>query len=1034
MARFFIDRPIFAWVMAIFISLAGLLALSQLPVAQYPSVAPPSVNITATYPGASAQTLDETVVSVIENELNGAEGMIYTQSVSQVNGVAEIMVTFAPGTDPSLAQVDIQNRLQRASPRLPQAVNQQGIKVEKANANVLMIVTLKSTDSSANRFSIGDYMARNIMPAIQRTPGVGQARLFGAERAMRVWLDMDRLNAVNMTPADVVAAIRAQNAQVSSGILGDLPNAEGQGIAATLVVQGQLSSPEAFGEIVVRTGDDGSPLRLKDLARISVGGQNYSAFARQGEAPLVGLAIQPSPSSNAVETAREVRARLDELQQYFPPGMSYDVPVDSSLFISISIKKVFITLVEAMALVFLVMFVFLQGMRYTLIPAIVVPVSLLGTCMVLYAAGFSINVLTMFAMVLAIGILVDDAIVVVENVERIMDEEGLPPREATIKAMKQITGAVVGITVVLVSVFIPMGFFGGSVGNIYRQFSLTMAVAILFSAFLALSLTPALCATLLKPATAGHARPDRGFFAWFNRRFDRGVGSYTRLVTRILGRRGVFLLAYAVIIGTVALLFLRLPTGFLPDEDQGRIFTVTQLPPGATAERSVAVARQIEAYYAEQPEVNKVVSVIGTNFFGAGQNMINSFVSLKPWDERPGYEHSAQALVGRAMGGLMGIRDAFAVPINPPPIPELGNGVGFSVRLQDRAALGHEALLAARNQLLALAAQHPVIGSLRVEGVEDAPQLRLDIDRERAYTLGVSFEAINALLSTALGSSYVNDFPNAGRMQRVIVQADVRHRMQPENLLALNVRNAHGQMVPLSAFATTRWTSGPVQLVRYNGYPAYRMAGTAAPGHSSGEAMAAIETLMRELPAGVGYEWTGISREERISGAQMPLLMGLSVLAVFLCLAALYESWAIPFAVMLVVPLGLLGSLLGVTVLGMPNDIYFKVGLIAIIGLSAKNAILIIEFARHLQAEGMALLEATVTACRQRLRPILMTSFAFIMGVLPLATATGAGAAGQRAIGTGVMGGMITATVLAIFLVPVFFVTVSHWRRNKPPA
>ncbi len=1032
MPAFFIDRPIFAWVIALFITLAGALAITQLPVTQYPTVAPPSINITATYPGASAKILDESVVSIIENELNGVDGIIYMQSVSQVNGQAEIMVTFNPGTDAGMAQVDVQNRLARAAPRLPQAVNQQGIKVEKASSNVLMIVTLSSSNEAHDRFALGDYMSRNILPELQRTPGVGQVRLFGAERAMRVWLDMDKLVGYGLTPEDVSIALKAQNAQVSSGIVGDLPSTEGQTIAATLVLEGQLKTPEEFGEVVLRARQDGSSVRLKDVARIVVGGQEYAVSARRSGHPIIGVAIQPTPSSNAMETAKEVRKRLDNLERYFPAGMEYGIPIDASLFIKISIFKVVETLFEAMALVFVVMFVFLQSMRYTLIPAIVVPVALLGTFSVLYSVGFSINVLTMFAMVLAIGILVDDAIVVVENVERLMAEEGLSPRQATLKAMQQITGAIIGITVVLVSVFVPMAFFGGSVGNIYRQFSVTMVVSILLSAFLAMSLTPALCASLLRPIDPAHPRHDSGFFGWFNRRFRQGAASYQRLVGGVLGRTGRYLAVYLAIIAAVALMALRLPSSFLPDEDQGRLFAITQLPPGATAARTTEVARQIEDYFLSQPEVHDVISIVGTNFFGAGQNMLNTFVPLKDWNARQGEAHGADAVAKRAFGALMPIKDAFTVVINPPPIPELGNGTGFSLRLQDRGGLGHTALLAARNQLMVEAAKSGVITGMRNEGVEDSPQLELTLDRRKAYALGVGFEDINAMISVAMGSRYVNDFPNQGRMQRVIVQADALQRMQPEDLLKLQVRNREGRMVPFSAFASTRWITGPMQLVRYNGYPAYRISGMAAPGHSTGEAMAEVERLMQDMPQGIGFEWTGMSREEQISANQMPLLLTLSILAVFLCLAALYESWSVPFAVMLVVPLGVLGSLAAATLLGMPNDVYFKVGLIAIIGLSAKNAILIIEFAKHLLAAGHPLLEATLEACRQRFRPILMTSMAFILGVLPLAIATGAGSAGQRAIGTGVMGGMITATVLAIFLVPVFFVVVMRLSGYKP--
>src|SRR5690554_2055780 len=1021
MARFFIDRPIFAWVIALFIILAGFIAISLLPIAQYPTVAPPSINVSITYPGASAKTIDENDVSIIEDELNGAEGMIYMTSVSQVNGTAEIMISFEPGTDAKMAQVDVQNRIARASPRLPAPVTQQGIRVDVASSDILMIVTLESSNKDWDIFRLGDYASRNIMPEIQRADGVGQARMFGAERAMRIWLDMEKLLHYSLTAEDVANAIRAQNAQVSAGILGDLPSLPSQEISATIVVDGQLASAEEFENIVLRANEDGSALRVGDVARVGLGGQNYSVYARKNGEPVVGMAIQPSPTSNAVNTVKDVRQRLDQLSQYFPEGMKYDVPIDASEFIKISIMQVLLTLIEAMALVFIVMFVFLQNIRYTLIPALVVPIALLGACVVLLAAGFSINVLTMFAMVLSIGILVDDAIVVVENVERIMAEEKLAPKEATIKAMKQITGAIVGITLVLVSVFVPMAFFGGAVGNIYRQFSVTMAVSILFSAFLALSLTPALCATLLKPVT--DEKKGR-FFNWFNRSFNRTSNAYQGAVGSMLKKTGRYMAIYLGILVAVGFLMVRLPTSFLPNEDQGRIFTITQLPPGATSERSAEVATEIEQFFAQQPEVKNVISVIGTNFFGAGQNMVNSFVSLTDWSERKGKGQDADSLAQRAFFAMLPMKEAFSVSMNLPPIPALGNGVGFSVRLQDRAGLGHEALLAARNQFLALAAKNPILANVRIEGVEDAPQWQIDIDREKAYALGVPLDAINRMISASLGSNYINDFPNAGRMQRVIIQAEAKDRMQPEDIMNLYIKNNKGDMLPLSAFATSKWITGPMQLIRYNGYPAYRISGEASPGNSTGEAMQQVDEIMKQLPQGVGHEWTGISREERISGSQVPLLLGLSLLGVFLCLAALYESWSIPFSVILVVPLGVLGALLSVTILSMPNDVYFKVGLIAIMGLSAKNAVLIIEFAKDIQAQGHSLIDSALMACKIRFRPIVMTSMAFLLGVVPLATATGAGSAAQRAIGTGVMGGMITAVSLAIFFVPVFFVVV----------
>lgn len=1024
MANFFIHRPIFAWVIALFICVTGMLAIQQLPVAYYPPVAPPAISIVANYPGASAAMVDQSVVSLIESELNGVDNLIYMESSSEANGRAQITLTFAPGTDPALAQVEVQNQLARATPRLPQAVNQQGIIVDKTNANILMVVTLISDDPEFNEVNLGDYASRYVLPELQRVDGVGAINLFGTERAMRIWLDMDKLVSLDLVPSDINDAIKEQNAQVSSGGIGLLPNIDEQAITATVTVKGQLDSLEEFGDIILRANLDGSTVRLKDVARLELGAQSYARVARSDGRPAIGMAIQPAPGSNSVSTVKAIRERMQELSRYFPDGVNYSVPLDTSIFISISINKVVETLVEAIALVFLVMLLFLQNVRYTIIPTLVVPVALLGTFAVLFSLGFSINVLTMFAMVLVIGILVDDAIVVVENVERIMSQEGLSPVEATIKAMGQITGAIIGITVVLVSVFIPMAFFSGSVGNIYRQFAITMVVSILFSAFLAMSLTPALCATLLKPVKKGHADNKLWLFTWFNRFFNARARGYQSKVGRVVTRSGRFLVVYVAIIVAAIFLMLRLPTSFLPDEDQGQLFAVTQLPPGATTQRSRQVVDQVEAYFRGQPEVQSMISVVGLNFFGYGQNMANTFVMLKPWDEREGEDHSAQTVSYRAMMEFSSIREAQVLVLNPPSIPALGTGSGFSLRLQDRGNLGQATLFEAANKLVTLASREPSIGSMRIESVSDAPQLEIKIDRDKVYALGIDFETLDLALSTALGSRYVNDFPNQGRMQRVIVQADAPYRMQAEQLLNLQVRNNQGEMVPLSTFATTGWEIGPVLLVRYNGYPALRIAGTAGSGYSTGDAMATIDQLMKELPRQVSKEWHAISREEQTSNKQLPLLLGLSLLAVFLSLAALYESWSIPFAVILVVPLGVLGSLLGATITGMSNDVYFKVGLIAIIGLSSKNAILIIEYARSLQREGKSLVDATLIACRQRFRPIIMTSMAFTMGVLPLVLASGAGSAGQRAVGTGVMGGMISATLLAIFLVPVFYVVV----------
>ncbi|MED5621804.1 efflux RND transporter permease subunit [Ideonella sp. BN130291] len=1024
MSKFFIDRPIFAWVIALFVLVAGSVAITQLPVSQYPPVAPPSIVVSAFYPGASAQTMEDAVISVIEQEMNGSPGLLYMESVTQANGSGAITLSFAPGTSPDLAQVDVQNRLSRAAPRLPAAVTQQGVRVDKARSNFLLFTILSSDNPAYDPIALGDYASRNVLPEIQRIPGVGQAQLFGTERAMRIWLDPARLVGFNLSANDVTAAIRAQNAQVSSGTIGDLPNVPGQSIFATVVVNGQLANPEQFGNVVLRANPDGSTVRLRDVARIELGAQNYATSARLNGKPSAGIGVQLSPSGNALATATAIRTRMDELARYFPQGVKYSIPYDSSRFVRISIQQVAETLIEAVVLVFLVMFLFLQNWRYTVIPTIVVPVALLGTFGVLYALGFSINVLTMFGMVLVIGIVVDDAIVVVENVERIMSEEGLPPRAATRKAMGQIQGAIVGVTVVLISVFVPLAFFAGSVGNIYRQFSAVMVASIGFSAFMALSLTPALCATLLKPVEAGHHHEKRGFFGWFNRGFSRTAKRYEGTVARILQRTGRMLVVYAAIIGAVVLLFTRLPSSFLPGEDQGYLIVNVQLPPGATINRTLQVMQQVEGFILKQPEVQSMVGVLGFSFSGQGQNAGLAFVTLKPWDERKGADHSAASVAGRAFGALSRVRDAFIFPLSPPPIPELGSASGFAFRLQDRGGNGHDALVAARNQLLGMAAQSKVLAGVRPDGLEDASQLQLEIDRDKASSLGVSFDAINATISTALGSTYVNDFPNRGRLQRVVVQADAPARMQPDDLLRLNAVNTRGQPVPLSAFATTRWITGPMQSVRFNGYPAMRISGDAAPGRSTGEAMDEMERLAAQLPAGFAFEWTGQSREEKLSGSTAFLLFGFSLLAVFLCLAALYESWSIPLAVILVVPLGVLGVVLGTSLRGFSNDVYFKVGLITIIGLSAKNAVLIIEFAKDLQAQGKGAVEAVLQAAHLRFRPILMTSMAFMLGVLPLFVASGAGSASQRAIGTGVMGGMLTATLLAVLFVPVFFVVV----------
>ena len=1031
MAQFFINRPIFAWVIALFIVVMGGVSVTQLPVAQYPTVAPPSIVISAGYPGASAQTLEDSVLSVIEREMNGSPGLIYMESVAQANGTGTITISFEPGTNADLAQVDVQNRLSRASPRLPAAVNQAGVRVDKARSNFLVFIMLSSDNPDIDVVALGDYASRNVLPEIQRLPGIGQAQLFGTERAMRIWIDPAKLTGFNLSSAEVNAAIRTQNAQVSPGAIGDLPNITGQSIAATVVVDGQLTNTTAFGNIVLRANADGSAVRLKDVARIELGAQTFATAARLNGKPASGIGVQLAPSGNALSAAKAVRERMEQLEPYFPKGVKWTIPYDSSRFVKISISQVVETLVEAVVLVFLVMFLFLQNFRYTIIPTIVVPVALMGTFGTLLALGFSINVLTMFGMVLVIGIVVDDAIVVVENVERIMSEEGLAPLEATRKAMGQISGAIVGVTVVLIAVFVPLAFFAGSVGNIYRQFSAVMVSSIAFSAFLALSLTPALCATLLKPVEADHHHEKGGFFGWFNRGFTKTAKGYESMVARILKRSGRYLIIYIAIIAAVGVMYVRLPTSFLPGEDQGTMLVNVQLPPGATVERTQRVMEQVEAFILKQPEVQSMVGILGFSFSGQGQNAGLAFVTLKDWTDRPGAAQSAQALAGRSFGALAGIRDAFIFPLSPPPIPELGNASGFTFRLQDRGSKGHEALVAARNQLLGMAAKSKVLTQVRPDGLEDAPQLQIDIDRDKASALSVGFDSINSTISTALGSTYINDFPNQGRLQRVVVQADAPARMQPEDILRLTASNAQGKPVPLSAFASTRWIKGAMQTIRYNGYPAMRLGGSAAPGFSSGDAMEEMERLAKQLPEGFAFEWTGQSREEKLAGSQAMVLYGFAILAVFLCLAALYESWTIPLAVILVVPVGVLGVLLATVLRGYANDVYFQVGLITIIGLSAKNAILIIEFAKDLQSQGKTAVEAALAAAHMRFRPILMTSMAFMLGVLPLAISSGAGSASQRAIGTGVIGGSLVGTVLAVFFVPIFFVLVRTYFKGS---
>ncbi|MBO9102070.1 MULTISPECIES: efflux RND transporter permease subunit [unclassified Rhizobium] len=1029
LAAFFIDRPVFAWVLSIGIILAGAISLTLLPISQYPNVAPPQITISATYPGASPEDTYEGVTRLVEEELNGIPGLLYYESTSNAQGGISITVTFAPGTAPETAAVEVQNRVRRVEARLPSSIVQQGISVDTAGGGILLLVALQSKRGTMDGIALGDYMSRNVANELRRVPGVGKVQLFGSERAMRVWLDPDKLLGLSLTPADVTNAIQAQNAQVAAGRLGAAPSQTDRRVTGSLLIKGQLTSPDEFGQIVLRADTDGSAVRLRDVARIEVGADSYATSVRIDGKAAAGASIELAPGGNALTTATAIKARLAQLASSLPEDIEYSVPYDTTPFVYISIEQVLMTLAEAMVLVFLVMFLFLQNIRYTIIPTIVVPVALLGACGVMYTLGFSINVLTMFGMVLAIGILVDDAIVVVENVERIMMEEGLHPREATKKAMTQITGAVIGITLVLTAVFVPMAFFPGAVGVIYKQFSLTMVSSILFSAFLALTLTPALCATFLKPVQKGEAHIKKGFFGWFNRAFDRGSNKYSGWVAGLLRRSGSTMLIYLAVAAATAWMFLQLPSSFLPDEDQGTLLAQIQGPADATAERTLGSIKLMEKVVTSEPSVDRVVAISGFSFSGSGENAGLSFITLRDWSERTA-EQSAQALSAKFNSGFRAIMDSTAYAMSPPAISGLGTSNGFAFRLQDRGNQGTEALNAARDQFMAEAAKSQILAGVMVEGLADAPQTVLTIDREKANTYGVTFADINQTISTSLGSSYVNDFPNAGRMQRVTVQADANKRSTIFDVMKLTVRNSNGGMVPISAFASYAFTRGTTQIVGYNGFPAVRLSGQAAAGFSSGEAITEVERIANTLPPGFGYEWSGQSLQEIQSGSQVPMLLGLSVILVFLCLAALYESWAIPLSVLLVIPLGVIGAVGAVMLRDMPNDIYFKVGLITIMGLSAKNAILIIEFAKDLRAKGKSTFDAAIEAAHLRFRPILMTSLAFALGVVPLAIATGAGSGSQAAIGTGVLGGMISATVLAIFFVPVFFAFVMKFSKD----
>lgn len=1024
MAQFFINRPVFAWVIAIFIMIAGVIGINNLPISQYPSVASPTITLTATYPGASAQVMEDSVLAVIERNMYGVDGLDYMTTSADSSGTGTVTLTFTPDTNEDLAQVNVQNKLSEVTALLPSTVQQNGVIVSKARSNFLMVVMLSSDTKTTEEMA--DYAQRNIVPQLQQVDGVGNVNLFGSQRAMRVWVDPKKLQNYNLSFADVTAAISAQNAQISAGSIGALPAVEGQTITATVTAQGQLSTAEAFGNIIVRSTTSGANVYLKDVADIALGSESYAAGTRLNGKPTVGMGVSLSATGNAMAAAAEIKTRMAEMEKYFPEGVTWSTPYDTSTFVSLSIQKVVSTLLEAVVLVFIVMFVFLQNIRYTLIPTIVVPISILGGFAAISYLGMSINVMTMFAMVLVIGIVVDDAIVVVENVERIMAEEGLSPKEATKKAMGQISGAVIGITAVLISVFVPLSMLSGASGNIYRQFALTMALAIAFSAFLALSLTPALCATLLKPVKGHHEK--KGFFGWFNRNFNKGAKKYEGLVARGLRKVGRMFVIYLALGGVAFFVMSRLPTAFLPEEDQGYVMVSVQLPAGATRERTEATLDTLTQVTASMPEVENTLTISGFSFSGSGQNMAMGFVMLKDWAERTALGSDASSVAEKITGALFGtVKDGFALAINPPAISELGNNSGFSFYLQDRNNSGHEALLAKRDELIGKMRQNAAVfdpTNVRASGLEDAPQLKISIDREAAAAQGISFSSISSVLGTALGSSYVNDFPNAGRLQRVIVQSAANARMQPQDILNLTVPNGSGTAVPLSTVASVSWENGVEQSQRFNGYPAMPVTGAPAAGKSTGEAMAEVQRMVDELGGGYSLEWDGQSREEAKGSSQTNMIYAFAAVAVFLALAALYESWSIPLAVILVVPLGILGVDAGALLHGNSRDIYFTIGMVTVMGLSAKNAILIIEFAKDLQEQGKSALEAAVEAAHLRFRPILMTSFAFILGVVPMYIASGASSASQRAIGTAVFWGMLVGTLLSVFLVPMFYVVV----------
>ena len=1033
---FFIDRPVFAWVIAIVIAMMGLLGIHVLPVTQYPTIAPPGVTISATYPGASAETVQNSVTQVIEQQLTGVDNLLYFSSSSSSSGQVSINATFAPGTNPDIAQVQVQNKVQQALPILPQEVQQQGVVVTKSQSSFLLIVALYDDSGRYTNVDISDFLASKLQDPLSRVSGVGQAQVFGSQYAMRIWLDPYKLDSYSLTPADVQNAVLAQNAQISAGEIGAQPAVPGQQLDATVTAQSRLQTPAQFRAIVLKSSTGGAVVHLGDVARVELGAQNYSVVSRMNGKPAAGIAIQLAPGANALTTADAVKAKASSLAASFPPGVKLAFPVDNTTFIRLSINDVIKTLVEATILVVIVMFVFLQHWRTTLIPAIAVPVVLLGTFGVLAVAGYSINTLTLFALVLAIGLLVDDAIVVVENVERLMREEQLSPRDATRKSMEEITGALIGIALVLSAVFLPMAFFGGSTGVIYRQFSVTIVSAMILSIMVALILTPALCATLLRPIPKDGRQLHGRFFTWFNETFEYGMNRYREGLERFLGWVTPALLIYGGIVVALILLFLRLPTAFLPEEDQGAVLTQFTLPVGATQSRTLAVAKQVEHHYMvdEKKNVDTVFVVAGFSFAGAGQNAGLSFVHLKNWSERSGSANHAPAIVQRAMQSFSQIRDAQVFALVPPAVQELGNSSGFDVEMEDRGGLGHTALMKARNQFLGLAARDPLLTGVRPNGLDDTPQLHIDIDQVKASALGLSLADINDTLNAAWGGLFINDFIDRDRVKQVLMQADAPYRMAPEDLNRWYVRGSTGEMAPFSSFATSRWILGPAKLERFNGVGSMEIQGQPAPGQSSGTAIKEVEKLFQQLPRGIGLEWTGISYQEQQAGSQVYLLYAISILVVFLLLAALYESWSIPLTVLLVIPLGIVGAVLAASIRGLYNDIYFQVGLLTTMGLSAKNAILIVEFAVDAQKRGESIRDAALEGARLRLRPILMTSLAFIAGVTPLAISNGAGAASQNDIGTGVIGGMLSGTALAIFFVPLFYEVVRERFRARDAA